>query len=149
MGEDGFDMERFTTVGYHLIHPLWLVRGLSNNVLGFASAVEDLQGTNANYCDGDEGGWTALVEGARAVAEGRAELVVAGGADALTAAEPLLGGRRCGEGAAFVVFERAGPDDPPLVLDRAALSLDEAELGYLGAASWPVAFARAWLRADA
>ncbi|NOY27464.1 MAG: hypothetical protein GXP62_16485, partial [Oligoflexia bacterium] len=103
-GTDGtFDMHRFATQGTRLIHPLWLVKGLSNNVLGFASAFHDLQGCNANYCDGDDGGWTALCQGALAVSEGRADWVVAGACDCLVGADDLLGGRRCGEGAAFVV----------------------------------------------
>lgn len=143
--EGQFSLDRFATRGYALIHPLWLVKGLSNNILGFASAIHDLQGVNMSYCDGDEGGWTAVVEGARAVAEGRADLVVAGGADALVEAEPLLGGRRCGEGAAFFVFAPAAPGEPALRLDRALLSADEDRLGYLGAATWPVALARALL----
>jgi len=147
MGPSGFDVSRFATEGYPVIHPLWLVRGLSNNVLGIASANHDLQGTNSNYCDGPEGGWTALVEGALAVAEGRADAVVAGGADSLIGAAPLLGGRACGEAAAFVVFRPAEPGEPPLRLDRDALDPAEAELGYLGAATWPVAFARVLLRA--
>jgi len=143
-----FDLQLFATHGTRLIHPLWLVKGLSNNVLGFVSAIHDLQGTNSSYCDGEEGGWTALCEGARAVAEGRADLVLAGGADHLLQAEELLGGRRCGEGAAFVVFQPAEvatglPWSPAL---RESLSADEYELGYLGAATWPVALARFALR---
>lgn len=143
--DDGdFDLQRFAAQGVRLIHPLWLVKGLSNNVLGFASAIHDLQGTNASYCDGVEGGWTALEEGANAVAEGRADLVLAGGSDALIGAEPLLGGRRCGEGAAFVIMQpgdvaEGEPWDPGL---RATLDPDEADLGFLGAATWPVALAR-------
>lgn len=147
--EDGsFDLQRFASRGVRLIHPLWLVKGLSNNVLGFASAIHDLQGTNASYCDGEEGGWTALAEGAQAVAEGRADLVLAGASDALVGADPLLGGRRCGEGAAFLLFEAQGPRSGPLWSPslRDQLSADEEELGYLGAATWPVALARALLR---
>jgi 3-oxoacyl-(acyl-carrier-protein) synthase len=146
MGPDGFDIGRFATEGYPVIHPLWLVRGLSNNVLGLSSATHNLQGTNSNYCDGAEGGWTALMEGALAIAEGRADAVIAGGADSLIGAESLLGGRKCGEGAAFVVFRRAEAGAPPLRLDRSLLSRDEEELGYLGAATWPVALARMLLR---
>ncbi|MCB9778751.1 MAG: hypothetical protein H6742_09330 [Alphaproteobacteria bacterium] len=149
-GDDGgFDLQRFAGDGVRLIHPLWLVKGLSNNVLGFASAIHDLQGTNSSYCDGEEGGWTALAEGAAAVAEGRADLVLAGGADALLGAEPLLGGRRCGEAAAFVLFapadRAAGIPWDASVRDR--LDPDEASLGFLGAATWPVAYARHLLAA--
>ena len=146
-GEDGsFDLQRFAVEGYPMIHPLWLLRGLSNNVLGFGSATHDFQGVNANYCDGVRGGWLALSEGALAVAEGRADLVVAGAADSLVGVEALLGGRSCGEGGAFVVFTRAPEGAPPLRLDLDALDPEESDLGYLGAATWAVAFARAWLR---
>lgn len=144
-----FDIGRFASQGIGLIHPLWLVRGLSNNVLGFGSATFDLQGVNANWCDGEEGGWTALVEGARAVAEERADLVVAGGSDSLVGAEPLFPGRKCGEGAAFVVLRPAGRGGVPFPFDRSALDPEEHDLGYLGAATWPVALGRALLRARA
>jgi hypothetical protein len=140
--EQGFDLSVFGEKGIPLIHPLWLVRGLSNNVLGFGSAAWDFQGTNMSYCDGDDGGWNAILEGAWALVEGRADLVVAGASDALTLAEPLLGGRRCGEGAAFVTLRRAEGLGRVIPLDRGALSVDEPLLGYLGAAAWPVALAR-------
>ena len=146
MVDGDFSMSRFAKEGYPLIHPLWLLRGLSNNVLGFASAAFDLQGTNANYCDGARGGWNALTEGALAVAEGRADLAIAGGADSLVGAEAFFAGRSLGEGAAFVVFARARDGDPPLRLSREALDPEEETLGYLGAATWPVAFARDRLR---
>lgn len=147
--DGGFDLTRFATDGIPLIHPLWLVKGLSNNVIGFASAVNDLQGVNANWCDGADGGWTALVEGARAVTEGRADLVVIGGADALVDAEPLLGGRRCGEGAAFVVLGPGAPavGDTVLDLQQGGFDAAERELGYLGAATWPIAVTRSLLAA--
>ncbi len=144
--DGSFSLGRFATDGYPLIHPLWLVKGLSNNILGFASAIHDFQGTNSNYCDEEEGGWTAVVEGARAVSEGRADLAVVGGADALAEAEPLFGGRRCGEGAAFFVIRPALAGEPALTLDRADLDTEEALLGYLGAATWPVVLARRVLR---
>ena len=109
----GFDMKKFAADGFPLIHPLWLVRGLSNNIIGFAAAIHDLQGVNANYCDGIAGGINALREGALAVAEGRADLVVAGGADAWSGASALLDGAPCGDGAAFVVFRAGGSDVLP------------------------------------
>lgn len=143
-----FDLGAFARAGIPLIHPLWLVRGLSNNVIGFASAVNDLQGVNANWCDGAAGGWTALLEGVRAVAEGRADLAVAGGADALVEAESLLAGRACGEGAAFVVLVPGQPGAADTVLDLrpGGFGSDEENLGYIGAATWPVAVARRLVR---
>jgi len=145
--EDGrFDIHRFASDGYPMIHPLWLVRGLSNNIIGFASAIHDLQGVNMNYCDGVDGGWTALLEGARAVAEGRADLVVAGGADAWVVATPLLG-RPCSDGAAFMVF-RPGEPDCLRRLERGRSEDDAEDLGFLGAATWPVKLARRVLKTN-
>jgi len=139
-----FSMARFAQGGTRLIHPLWLVKGLSNNVLGFASAFHNLQGCNANYCDGDEGGWIALCQGARAVADGRADWVVAGAGDCMLGIDGMLGGRRCGEGAAFFVFrpasQAAGISWTSAL--REGLDADEYHLGYIGAATWPVALAR-------
>ena len=140
--EDGvFSLGRFAREGIAMIHPLWLVRGLSNNVLGFASAIHDVQGVNASYCDGALGGWTALVEGARAIAEGRADWVLAGGSDALAGAEAVLG-HPGGDGAAFVVMVPGdGPMQPMGGPD--GLGAAVAHLGDLGAATWPVAWVRA------
>ncbi len=142
-----FDLGRFATEGIPLIHPLWLVRGLSNNVLGFASAIHDLQGVNASYCDGALGGFGAVAEGARAIAEGRADLVIAGGADALTGAEPILG-HAGGEAAAFIVLVALQADGPALALPTLAQAEEEtAAMGDLGAATYPVALARMLRRA--
>lgn len=144
-----FDMGRFADEGIPRIHPLWLVRGLSNNVLGFASANHDMQGVNRNYCDGSDGGWNAIREAWWAVAEDRADLAVAGGADSLVAAAALFGDTPVGEGAAFVVFRAAGsPEEAVPEPDRSALTDPSDELGQLGAATWPVAFVRAHLRAQ-
>ncbi|MCB9764396.1 MAG: hypothetical protein H6739_31775 [Alphaproteobacteria bacterium] len=145
------DVDRFAEAGYPLIHPLWLVKGLSNNVLGFASASHDFQGVNANYCDGDASGANALYEGWAAVAEGRADVVVAGAADAWVGLDPLLGGRRGGEGAAFFLLRPAGPEPRWCIAPGEAPvpDLDEAELGYLGAAGLVVALARRLYRGEA
>ena len=41
-----FSLSDFGSKGIDLIHPLWLVRGFSNNVLGFSSAYHNVQGHN-------------------------------------------------------------------------------------------------------
>lgn len=136
----------FAERGIPLIPPLWLVKGLSNNVLGYASAQHDLQGDNGNWCDGRLGGAVALTQAAHAVAEGRVDLAVAGGADALTGVDRLLG-RPGGEGAAFVVLV-AGEEGCPV---RAGVPVDDAPdegLGELGAAAVPVAWVRRFLRGE-
>jgi len=145
----GLSMEAFATKGYERIHPLWLIRGLSNNILGLAASIHDFQGVNANYCSGDKSGLIALVEAYWAVAEGRADLAVAGGADAMVEfAEQWMDGAG-GEGAAFFVLRAAQTTDPWSVKIRTSgpeelAGVDESEkLGYLGAAGDVVALARA------
>jgi 3-oxoacyl-(acyl-carrier-protein) synthase len=95
-GASGVDVVRFGQVGNEVVHPLWLVKGLSNNIMGYACAWWDLRGPTSNRCEGRVSGLSAILEAARAVGEGRVDLAVAGGADSLP----------WGEGAAFVVLER-------------------------------------------
>lgn len=132
----------FAERGVPLIPPLWLVKGLSNNVLGYASAQHDLRGDNGNWCDGRRGGAVALTSAIHAVAEGRVDLAIAGAADAFVDAEVVLG-RPGGEAAAFFVFVAEGdgrrvdagvPDEAGAVED----------LGELGAAAVPLGLWRAW-----
>ena len=137
---DEFSVTRFGEHAMGLIHPLWLVRGLSNNVLGFASAVFDMQGINMNYCNGADGGFTALSEGIYALLENKADVVVAGGADCLIGGEAVAG-VPCSEGAAFVVMIR-DPDAEPFSLSKIDLEPHVEGLGMMGAATWPIALVR-------
>ena len=128
-GGGDFDPAVFAREGMHLINPLWLLKGLSNNVLGFATADLDARGVNQNYCNSATGGLQAIGEAAWAIVEGKADVIVAGGADSavdpahfagfgrlqmLTAAADADGvrpfdeahdGFAPGEGAAFFVLE--------------------------------------------
>jgi 3-oxoacyl-(acyl-carrier-protein) synthase len=132
-----FSLNDFGAKGIHQIHPLWLVRGLSNNVLGFSSAYHDVQGHNMSYAMGVAGGWNAILEGAYALVEGRVDIVVVGGSDDLTPASDVLGAEGSA-GAAFCVLERA---DTSMQLDaRAYLELAEP-FGLLGAATIPIGMA--------
>lgn len=134
----------FAERGVPLIPPLWLVKGLSNNVLGYASAAHDMRGDNGNWCDGRLGGAVALCNAVHAVAEGRVDLAVAGGADALLGLEELLG-VATGEGAAFFVL-RAGEHGAARVSARVPEDVGvDPTLGELGAAAAPVGLARRWL----
>ena len=142
------DLHAFATQGYDRIHPLWLVKGLSNNVLGFASATHDFQGVNANYCDGDDSGVHALCEGIEAVRHGLADVVVAGASDAWIGLDPLLGGRRCGEGAAFFSLSSAPGRWQVQLGEGPPLADEEPNLGYLGASGVLVSLARALLRGE-
>ena len=103
-----------------------------------------MSGSCDSVVDGVDGGWNALREGALAVAEGRADWVVAGGADAWAAAQGMLGDQTCGDGAAFVVLRPGEPDVLPS-LPAKAPDTDHQSVGFLGAASGPVAFCRHWL----
>lgn len=135
-----WDPTGFAERGVPLIPPLWLVKGLSNNVLGYASAQHDLRGDNGSWCDGRLGGSVALCAAVLAVAEGRVDLAVAGGSDALCGAEAVLG-RPGGEAAAFLVF---GLGAGPIV--QAGLPTDAGaaeDLGEIGAAAVPVGVVRA------
>jgi len=145
-----FALDRFARDGYRLIHPLWLVKGLSNNILGFACATHDFQGTNACYCQGRGSGLMAVYEGCMAVAEGRADLAVVGGADSWLGAESLLVGRRMGEGAAFFAVRARHPEDPWWVRFEPGEEPPDEEhyLGALGAARGPVGIARSLLRGE-
>lgn len=126
--EGVFDAVTFGRDGMPLVNPLWLLKGLSNNVLGYGTASLDAQGINQNYCASGIGGLAALGEAAFALAEGRADAIIAGGADSALTPEKLAAFGRLGllsqtgagrafdadrdgfvpgEGAAFAMLERA------------------------------------------
>jgi len=151
--QGNLDMDRFAREGRQLIHPLWLVKGLSNNVLGLGSAFHDFRGVNANYCSGDDSGARAVIEGYLAVAEGRADLVVCGGTDSMIAVPDGMMTSEPGEGAAFFVFRSVSDGDSEhlsAVRYGAGGRGVEAEkcLGAMGAAGRPVALARTLLRGE-
>jgi 3-oxoacyl-[acyl-carrier-protein] synthase II len=76
-----FNNNRFGEVGMRAINPLWLLKGLSNNVLGFATAELDARGFNQNYCNSGISGLQAVGEAFWALREDRADVLVAGGSD--------------------------------------------------------------------
>jgi hypothetical protein len=136
-----FSPSAFAERGVPLIPPLWLVKGLSNNVLGYASAQHDLRGDNGNWCDGRLGGAVALAAAVCAVAEGRVDLAIAGAADALVEVGALLG-RPGGEAAAFIVVSARGPGREVRVGTPSDVGAAD-DVGELGAAAVPVAVVRA------
>jgi hypothetical protein len=85
------DMARFGVEGQDLLNPLWLVKGLSNNVLAFASRYLDVTGWNDNLEAGPAGGLLALHMAAAAVADGTVDLALAGASDTLVTVEDMLG----------------------------------------------------------
>jgi len=78
-----FDLGQFAQQGLPLINPLWLVKGLSNNVLGFISAQYRMMGPNLNICCSGVGGLLAIGEAAQAIRDDRADVCLAGGHDSL------------------------------------------------------------------
>ena len=141
-----FALSKFAKDGIDRIHPLWLVKGLSNNVLGLTASALNIQGVNSNYCQSEHGGWLAILEAAHAVAEGRVDWALAGGSDALVGAEKMLNQKLCGEAGAFVVLRSGAVKGPSVRLEKASLDIDIGNLGYLGAATWSVGFVRHILR---
>jgi hypothetical protein len=148
-------LERLGERSTALVPPLWLVAGLSNNIVGYASAYADIRGPVSNRCEGSTGGFAAILEAARAVHEGRVDLAVAGGADDVRGVPWDQGSGAIG--AAFVVIERSGAG--PILVDggnaHAARAPAEPNLPDYGAATGPVRLierieegqsGRAWVR---
>ena len=118
-GEDGaFALQRWADEGIPVLNPLWLIKGLSNNVLAFASLFLDLQGINDNLCDGEVAGLLAVGEAMAALRERRTDLCLAGGYGTYLTLEDQTGLLRAGrldrglipgEGGAFFALER--PED--------------------------------------
>ena len=103
---EGVDVAAFGEEGFPYVPPLWLVKGLSNNVLGFASAYWEIRGVNGNRSEGRVGGLAAVVDAARSVSEGRAEIAVGGGADCLLHAKHWVS-FPVGEAAVFFALQDA------------------------------------------
>ena len=137
--QDGqFSLKRFATDGMSLIHPLWLVRGLSNNILGFTSSMWDFQGENMNYCQGHIGGKHAFIQAAKAIEEGRLECALVGGADVLTGAEEIYQ-KECAEAAVFFVI---GPSESSMKIDLEHVQDLVNSQPVMGAAGWLAALHR-------
>lgn len=90
IAEGSFDMHLFATHGQEFLNPLWLVKSLTNNVLAFGSKTLDLQGANNNFEGDAASALVAVAEAARALAEGRADIALAGAGDSLVSVEALL-----------------------------------------------------------
>ncbi len=93
---DDVDMVKFGTEGLPMIHPLWLLRGLSNNVLGFVSLEYQAQGINNNYANSGISGSQAIVAALDAIREGFCDAAFAGGYDTQLSQECLVGYGRLG-----------------------------------------------------
>jgi 3-oxoacyl-[acyl-carrier-protein] synthase II len=126
----GFSLKTFGAEGVPLVHPMWLLKGLANNVLYFLSLKFNAQGMNNNISMGGVAGTLAIGEAFQTVRRGYIDVAIAGGydsaldldriemfnssmlvtrgPDAATASRPFdrrHDGFLPGEGAAFFVLE--------------------------------------------
>lgn len=136
-----FSLEQFAKEGVKHIHPLWLVKGLSNNILGFSSAFWDCQGVNSNYCNGVLGGKIALEESIWALLEHRCDVAIVGAADDVRQAELFLG-EKGNESAAFLVIQRK--QGARIQLCQSHIDELTSKFGMCGASTWPLALAYSW-----
>ena len=90
------DLVAFGRDGLPNVNPLWLLKGLSNNVLGFTSLRYKAMGPNANLSAHAAGGLQAVVAGHAAIRSGRADVALCGGYDSLVCLEALTGYGRLG-----------------------------------------------------
>jgi 3-oxoacyl-[acyl-carrier-protein] synthase II len=80
--EDGtFRLSKFGAEGLPLVHPMWLLKGLANNVLYFVSLKHNAQGMNNNISLGGVGGTMAIGEAFEAIRRGYLDAAIAGGYD--------------------------------------------------------------------
>jgi 3-oxoacyl-[acyl-carrier-protein] synthase II len=125
-----FRLDKFGAEGLSLVHPMWLLKGLANNVLYFVSLKYNVQGMNNNISMGGVAGTMAIGEAFRTIQHGYLDVAIAGGYDSAldvdriemfrlsglvtrstdpaTASRPFdrrRDGFVLGEGAGFVVLE--------------------------------------------
>jgi len=103
-GEGEFSLRRWAGEGIPVLNPLWLIKGLSNNVLAFASQFLDLQGVNDNFCEGESAGLVAVGEALWALREDTTDIALAGGYGTYLTLEDEVG---------LLLHERIGTDNPP------------------------------------
>jgi 3-oxoacyl-(acyl-carrier-protein) synthase len=76
-----FHMDKYGSVGLPLVHPMWLLKGLANNVLYFVSLKYNAQGTNNNISMAGVAGTMAIGEAFHAIRGGYIDTAIAGGYD--------------------------------------------------------------------
>ncbi len=90
LSDDGFDMKKWGGPSQDLLNPLWLVKGLTNNVLAFTARYLRAMGPNDNFEAGAAGPLQALGAACEAIGSGRLDRALAGGADSLIRLEDLV-----------------------------------------------------------
>ncbi len=76
-----FRLDLFGAEGLPLVHPMWLLKGLANNVLYFVSLKFNAQGTNNNLSMGGVAGTLAIGEAFHSIRRGSIDVAFAGGYD--------------------------------------------------------------------
>jgi 3-oxoacyl-[acyl-carrier-protein] synthase II len=76
-----FSLARFGAEGLPLVHPMWLLKGLANNVLYFLSLKFNAQGMNNNISMGGVAGTMAIGEAFHTIQRGYVDVALAGGYD--------------------------------------------------------------------
>lgn len=112
--QDGsFRFDRFGKDGLGLVHPMWLLKGLANNVLYFVSLKYNLQGMNNNISMGGVAATLGIGEAFRTIQHGQLDTALAGGYDSALDAERLETFRTAG-----LVTESTDPENASRPFDR-------------------------------
>jgi 3-oxoacyl-[acyl-carrier-protein] synthase II len=77
----GFSLAKFGDEGLPLVHPMWLLKGLANNVLYFVSLKYNAQGMNNNISMGGVAGTMAIGEAFHTIQHGMIDVAIAGAYD--------------------------------------------------------------------
>ena len=112
--------ERVQTRGARRASSVLFLHSFANTPMSLASIEYDIRGPVASFCSGMASSGAALQFGADLIADGRADLVISGGVDALseTLYAALDDQSRIGpdfipgEGAAFLALKSASPGEP-------------------------------------
>jgi 3-oxoacyl-[acyl-carrier-protein] synthase II len=76
-----FSLTKYGAEGLPLVHPMWLLKGLANNVLYFVSLKFNAQGMNNNISMGGVAGTMAIGEAFHTIQRGLVDVALAGGYD--------------------------------------------------------------------
>lgn len=82
MSEKG--LKNYYELGAKKIYPLWLIRGLSNLVLGIICITYEMKGSTCNWTDYHSDSRYPLLEGIYSIKENTCDVVIVGAFDSLT-----------------------------------------------------------------
>ena len=112
-GEDDPNYRNMGGRAARMIDRYWSLRTLSNAGLGLLSMELGAKGSSANFVQGDTASSQAIIAGCQDLAEGRCDVVLAGGYDSLLTASTCLAYARAG------LLSAAGPETAGRPFDRA------------------------------